>query len=250
MPTEPRRKTQMWWYFVSLVRFVVLPLVLIALVACIVYARVDRTAGVALLVSIALGYIATVERLLRKPYLASFLPDPQCSKPSDENDAASWFIRVGVVNYGLTPAKECVGRLLEVRSADGQHLAKFDPLTLFWARQDRENTGFSPAVIQGGGDFEYLDIAQVKRADTTPLALRVVVPRRMSLTQWPADYPSPGHDPVLKPGTYNLLIGVHAADAYVRPCWFEITCDADVPDSCGDKVPCRIRKTTHRCERG
>jgi len=249
MPKELALRTQRWSRFVSLVS-VIAALLAINAVVWGMRAIGDLVAAFSLGSSIVIGFVATIRPFLLKPRLDLFVPDPQCSKPSEEKDTASWFVRLGIVNYGLTPAKDCVGRLLSVWTAEGEQLTKFDPLTLFWARQDKESTGFNPVVIQGGGDFEYLDIAQVKRADTTPLALRVVVPRPMTLTKWPPDYPSPGVDPVLKAGTYYLLISVHAADAYIKPSWFEITCDAVVPDSCDEKAPCRIRKAAPRLALG
>ena len=202
----------------------------------------DFVAASGLALSVLVAHVATIRPLLRKPRLDLFVGDVPCSPPDAENDTASWFIRLGIVNYGLTPARDCVGRLLSVWTAEGEQLIKFDPLTLFWARQDNNHTGFSAVVIQGGGDFEYLDLAQVKKADTTPVELRVVIPPPMTLTKWPPDYPSSGQDPVLKGGTYYLLIGVHAADASITPTWFEITCDAVVPDSCDEKAPCQIRQ--------
>jgi len=242
MPKEARQKTDRWSRFVSIIRRVVVPLVVIGAVACSACTGGGPIAGIALAVSIAVAYVASIEPLLKKPRLALFKVDVRCSPPDALDDMASWFLRVGIVNYGLTPATDCVGRLLEVRTAEGEQLMKFDPLTLFWARQDKNGGGFSPVVIQGGGDFEYLDIAQVKKSNTAPVELRVVIPPAMTLTKCPDDHPSPGTGPVLKGGTYYLLIGVHADDAYVKPSWFEISCDVVVPDSCDEKTPCQIRQ--------
>lgn len=242
MSTQLMRSTQRWSLFVNFIIRAGVALLAINAFVWGMRSRSDFVSASALALSIVVGYVGTIRPLLRKPRLALFIDDRvPCSPPVTVNDTPSWFLRVGVVNCGLTPARDCVGRLLEVRTAESERLPKFDPLTLYWARQDNDHTGFSPVVIQGGGDFEYLDVAQVKKG-TTPVELRVVIAPPMTLSNWPSDYPSPGINPVLKAGTYCVLISVHAADAYVNPSWFEITCDAPVPGSCDEPPPCRIRQ--------
>jgi hypothetical protein len=241
MPKEFERLTHRWFLLVSVVSIVVIPLLVVGVVVWSVLTHQDLIAAIGLALSVVVAYVATIRPFLEKPRLTLFRDSVRCSPPTLQNDTASWFVRLGIVNYGLRPAKDCVGRVFEVWTAQGEQLMKFDPLTLFWARQDNNHTGFSPVAIQGGGDFEYLDIAQVKMKDTTPLELRVVIPPPMTLTKWPDNYPSPGIDPVLKGGTYYLRIGVHAADAVIKPSWFEITCSEAVP-ACDEQPPCQIQK--------
>ena len=248
MPKKLERRVRGWSLLVSGVSIVIFLLV-IGIVGWSVCTRQDLIAAIGLSLSVVVAYVATIKPFLEKPRLCLFIDDVRCSPPTIQNDTASWFIRLGIVNYGLTPAKDCVGRVFEVWTAQGEQLMKFDPLTIFWVRQDKDHTGFSPVIIQGSGDFEYLDIAQVKKQDTLPLELRVVIPPPMTLTKRPDDYPSPGDKPFLKGGIYYLKIGIHAADANIKPSWFEITCPGVVPDSCCEKPPCQIQKKTPRFAR-
>ncbi len=244
MPRRLKRKIRCWNCFVAIIGYVGVPFLVIGVVVVSIYTRQDLIAALGLALSIAVAYFAAIRPLLRKPCLDLFIDKVRCSRPTEQNDTASWFIRLGVVNYGLTPAKDCVGRVIEVWTEQGEQLMKFDPLTLFWARQDKDHTGFNPVTIQGSGDFEYLDVAQVKKKNSPPIELRVAIPQPMTLTRGDDDSPSPGPDPVLKGGTYYLLIGVHAVDASIRCSWFEITCTETVPASCGDIQPCSIRQKT------
>jgi hypothetical protein len=200
---------------------------------------------ISLIVSITVAYIVPIRSFLEKPRLELCLDRPRCSSPHSEDDTESWFIRLKIRNYGLTSAKNCVGRVFEVwrhqGEQKGQQIEKFDPLTLFWARQDNEHTGFTPANIQGRGDYEYLDIAQIKKWNSTPLKLRVVIPHPMTLTKWPSHSPSPGTEPVLKAGTYYLKIGVYAENASLKPTWFKVSCSETVPP-CGKDPPYQIEK--------
>jgi len=248
MPKKLEGWVHWWSLLVSGVSIVVVPMLVIGVVVWSVCTRQDLMAAISLSLSVAVAYVATIKPFLEKPRLRLFIDDVRCSPPIEPDDTASWFIRLGIVNYGLTPAKDCVGRVFEVWTAQGERLMKFDPLTLFWTRQDNKNTGFSPIILQGG-DFEYLDIAQVKKKDTTPLELRVVIPPPMTLTRRPDNHPSPGIEAVLKGGTYYLLIGVQSADASIRRCWFEIACPELVPGFGCEEPPCQIQKKTPRFAR-
>lgn len=44
----------------------------------------------------------------------------------------------------------------------------------------------------------------------------------MVMAKYPDDYPSPDREPPLKDGTYYVLMGAHADNAYVRPRRFRI----------------------------
>jgi hypothetical protein len=194
-----------------------------------------------LALSILVAYVGPLRQWLEKPRLVLFLDRPRCSPAYSEDDTDSWLIRLGIMNYGLTPARNCVGRVSEVWNHHGEQIDKFDPLTLFWTRQDNEHTGFTPANIQSRGDYEYLDIAQIKKRNSTPLKLRALIPPPMTLTKWSSDSPSPGIEPVLKAGTYYLKIGVYAENANLNPTWFKVTCSETVPP-CGKEPPYQIEK--------
>lgn len=140
MPKELAQKAHRWSCCVFAINIVV-ALVAIGAVASSIVARRDLTPALGLALSIVVAHVATISPFLRKPRLALFVDDAPCSPPIEQGDTPSWFLRVGIVNYGLRPARDCVGRLLGVWTAQGQQLMKFDPLTLFWARQDRDHTG-------------------------------------------------------------------------------------------------------------
>lgn len=214
-------------------------LILLVIVAIGIGAQ-DTAAITGLVLSIATAYITTIRPLLRKPRLNLFIDEVRCSIPTLQGDTASWFIRLGVMNYGLTTAKGCVGRIIGIWTEQGEQIKKFDPLTLFWTRQDGRHTGFSPVDIQGYGDIEYLDIAQVKKHDLTPMGLRVVLRPPMTLSKGEANSPSPGVEPALRAGSYFIRIAIYAENANVDPSWFEIACSEKV-EECGEPSPCIIK---------
>ncbi len=168
-----------------------------------------------------------------------FRDEIRCSAPTDKNDTASWFVRLGIINCGLTEAKACIGRIVGVWTEQGEQLKKYDPLTLFWARQDATRTGFIRVNIQGYGDIEYLDVAQIKKSDSTPLRLRLVLP--LGLTKGDNESLSPGSEPVFRAGTFYIQVAVYSDESNIPPCWFKITCSKEVSE-CGGSIPCQIKK--------
>ncbi|WP_420645603.1 hypothetical protein [Candidatus Leptofilum sp.] len=197
--------------------------------------------GISFTLSIVVVYLATIRPVVRKPRLTFFIDKVRCSAPTEQGDTASWFMRLGIVNYGLTAADKCVGRIVSIWTETGEQLEKFDPLTLYWARQDGNHTGFSPINIQGYYDFEYLDIGQVKQNNLTPITLRVVLEPPMILSKGGNNSPSPGSTPSLRPGTYFIRVAVYAEEANIPPTWLEITCSEKISE-CGEFVPCSIRR--------
>lgn len=202
---------------------------------------------VGLMISIPTVYATTVRPLLRKPRLESGDDvDPQWSEPRPD-DTGSWFYRLKIENYGLTTAKGCFGRLIDVWTAEREQIRKFDPLNLFWARQSRrkedkgsgrEISTFQPLDIGGFRDFNFLDVAKVKGQELT---LRVEVPPPGRLTRGADDSPSPGKEPILRlPGTYYIRIGVYAEDAHISLKWFEIACSEIEQPLSSEKSPCEI----------
>lgn len=176
----------------------------------------------ALLLSTIGFYLTVLRPFLRRPVL-ELSTNTQWSAPTPENkqagDQGSWFIRLRIVNYGQTPAKNCVGRLIEVRTSEGKRLEKSDPMHLYWARQD-ERTAFSPIDIQGYGDFFFLDVTKCtsfKEADSI-FFLRVVIPSEMGLVAEEGQLP----DARLNLDDYFVRIGIYAKGAYIKPTWFKI----------------------------
>jgi len=232
------KQSRRWSVFVTFIDFVIIVLIVGLGGVFIIH---DTVGTVSLILSIAIAHITTIRPLLRKPRLKMFIDEIRCSAPTLEGDTASWFIRFGIMNFGLTAAKACVGRIISVWTESGEQLEKFDPLTLFWARQDNTHTGFSPVDIQGYGDVEYLDIAQIKKRDSVPLEWRVVLKPPMSLTKGDTDSASPGSEPVLRAGTYYIQIAIYAEEANIPARWFEITCSEKVSE-CGGPIPCDIKE--------
>lgn len=136
---------------------------------------------------------------------------------------SSWFLRLKIINRGLTPARKCVGRLIEVRDNNGKRLDRFDPFNLYWGRQNQLNP-YCPIDIQGNGDFCFLDVAQVTEADkNNPIDLRIVdAGGRLVLDS------NVGEGKKLPPGTYHLCIAVYSEeDVFIEPTWFTVSCAAD-----------------------
>jgi len=200
-----------------------------------------------LALSITVAYLATIRPFLMRPRLRLALDQIRCSAPTVSGDSPSWFIRLRVTNYGLSTAKDCTGRLLGVSTHNGLRLLKFDPLTLYWARQDH-HTGHKPLQIHPQGDLDFLDIIQVK-AGNAPLAIRAVIPEPMTLSRGEDNSPSPGTDAALKPAKYYLQVAVFSENAEPASCWLEVGCIPILPADCTDSTPCSARFGAPRLRR-
>jgi hypothetical protein len=171
-------------------------------------------------------------RYLLRPHL-QWEPNVQISPPTEDEieiygAGISWFLRLKIVNNGLTPAKNCIGRLIEVRDGNNRQFDRFDPFSLYWMRQNDLNP-FTPVDIQGNGDFFFLDIAQVKETDKdNPIDLRIVTPGgRLVIDS------NVGHGSKLPPGIYHLCIAIYSEeDMYKEPTWFTMTCDTNFSVDC------------------
>ena len=150
---------------------VIVLILIIALVAGVI--QVNNVAFVISLTALLLSGFNFYFNVYRPRYLLKpelhWEPNCQISPPTPDerkNDGAgiSWFLRLKIVNDGLTPAKNCVGRLIEVRDKNNKQLDRFDPFNLYWSRQNNLNQ-FAPVDIQGNGDFFFLDVVQVKEVD-------------------------------------------------------------------------------------
>lgn len=193
---------------------------------------------IGLALSAYLAYTTTVKPFLRKPRF-HIAVDLQWSSPTQSGETGSWFYRLRIENYGLTPAEGCVGRLLDVWTSSRQRIGKFDPLNLYWTRQD-QGTGFSPIALQAGGDFSFLDIAQVS---SEGLTLRVAIPKGMTLTSEPEGSPSPGNGPRLSlPGIYFARVGIYSENAFDSPTLYRIECSGFSPPPSEEEPPCQITK--------
>ncbi len=235
MPEKLQRRVIVWELFVKSFDILFMILFMIVLVFAFAYQSVlgrDYLGSLGLTLSVLVAYLTILRPFLRKPMLLPLIEENPIPSVSNLGQAPSWFCRLRILNYGFSPARNCVGRLTEIWIKKGERLIKFDPLTLYWARQDMLHTGYHPITIQGRRDFEYLDVAQCPPASQISV-LRVVLPKGMALPWMPDDSPSPDTSPGLRPGTYYFRIGIYADDANFGPTWFEIT----FYDQPGDNVP-------------
>jgi hypothetical protein len=165
----------------------------------------------------------------------TFSTDVDFSPPTPGEEEAgakrSWFIRLRVENSGQAPAMNCFGRLLELRNEDGEHLKQFDSLNLYWTRQNKPEK-YQRLDIREYGDFQYLDLAQVKEVDGL-LTLRVVIPEGYRLVK-PRGHS--GNAGGLRPGAYYLRVAIYADEVAIAPTWFRIEWTADF----SQEPPCSI----------
>jgi hypothetical protein len=200
--------------------------------------------GLSSILALAIGYISAIKPWLTRPRI-KLIPEmrPAYSPKEDETSGGSWNLRIFVGNSGVSTAKNCVGRLIEVKDRNGNRLQKFEPITLFWQRQDGTGVPFKPVDIAGYGDYWVLDVAKIEKGDEISLKLRVVLD--MVMAKFPDNNPfSPGREPHLRDNTYDILIGVQADNAYARPQWFRIKnhyVTADDTNYGFDKAPCEIK---------
>lgn len=190
----------------------------------------DPIAGAASGLAILTGYLTLLRPRLAKPILMLF--ENVQRSGSDQAGEGSWFIRVGVGNYGVTPAENCVGRLIEVWTKEGEWIDRFDPFDLLWARQSEGES--TPVTIRDRGDFCFLDIAHVKESREPLLSFRIDLPPGQALVR--DEEHSPGGGPVLRGGIYSIRVGVYADGSNVDSAWFEIDCSQPVTAASPPKI--------------
>ena len=183
------------------------------------------------LTALALSGFSFYFSLYRPKYLLKPILYFECNvqhsppTPDERNSGikSSWFLRLKIINKGLTTANKCVGRLIEVRDSNDKQFDRFDPFNLYWGRQNELNP-YRQIDIQGNGDFYFLDVGQVTEADkNSPIDLRIVDPGGKLVLD-----SNVGEGKNLPPGTYNLRIAVYSEeDVFIKPTWFTISCAAD-----------------------
>lgn len=199
------------------------------------------TSGISFLVSI-------IFPMLCRPILEVIIEQPPVfSNSTDTVHPSSWFHRVLLYNYGLKPAENCIGKLIEIRDSNSRKLNKFDSLPFYWSHQN-ENTSFDRVTIFGRGDYAILDVLkefEVNSARATnwlvsgeqePIRkdeldklrnelpiLRVHLTNPETFTYQGPNSASPGDKPVLKQGDYFLLIGFYADNGYAKPKWYKLS---------------------------
>jgi len=199
------------------------------------------TSGIAFVISI-------IFPLLSRPILDVIIEKPPVfSNSSDTAYPSSWFHRVLLYNYGLKPAENCIGKLIEIRDSNCRKLTKFDSLPFYWSHQN-ENTSFNGVTIFGRGDYAILDVLQeyeinsarainwLTSEEKEPIRidefdelrnklpnLRVHLPNPETFTYQGPNSSSPGYKPVLKQGDYFLLIGFYADNGYTKPKWYKLS---------------------------
>ena len=197
--------------------------------------------------------IALILPILRKPILELRIEKQPLFSKSEDQNPSSWFHRLYLINNGLLPAENCIGKLLEIRDANGKLITKFDPTPFYWSHQNK-NTEFNPVTIFGRGDYAILDILQEKvvihsddcktfndmkdidrsdypqgfsrdfvsaTEDEFP-SLRLHLPDPEPFPYYEIQSVSPGTKPILIPGTYYLLIGAYAKNGFAKPKWYRL----------------------------
>lgn len=164
--------------------------------------------------------------LLKKPILVIAESNPVLSKSKGRD---TWFHRLKVTNLGLVPAENCVGKLLEVQSANGKHIEKFDPVFLYWPRQGPQ---FTPVAIFAEDDFDYLDVFRegIGEGDPKEDGLRIHTPEGRTLIQGETDAEGKGPNS-LKPGIYFLRIGIFAENGQSKTEWLTLEVTKEVTTS-------------------
>lgn len=95
----------MWYSFLNAVDILIGGL-MIATIVIGAFGTQDKAAFIGLILSMAIAYLTTFRPFLRKPRLKLVVDEVRCSAPTLQGDTASWFIRLGITNYGLTMAKD------------------------------------------------------------------------------------------------------------------------------------------------
>jgi len=120
-------------------------------------------AGLAALITSWISlYFSVIRQVLRRPVIN--LEPSTSTVVFEPEEGSKTYLRLKVTNIGQTAAKNCVGRILELRDQENKQIS-YDPLYFFWARQnDNKDVGHHPITIYSG-DSEYLDIARVAHND-------------------------------------------------------------------------------------
>ena len=74
-------------------------------------------------------------------------PSPPTQDEQRSGTKSSWFLRLKIVNKGLTPANKCVGRLIEVRDTPISLGAVWRPQIGKYSRADTAKSALIPARI-------------------------------------------------------------------------------------------------------
>jgi hypothetical protein len=109
---------------------------------------------------VALGYFDG----LRGPRIHVTFADtePWCRRGNDDQGAGGLWIRLGIENRGVGPARGCVGRLISV-TTDGEVRSDVDPVQLRWAGLPRSRA-FDPVDLRRE-QREYLNVLYLRDGD-------------------------------------------------------------------------------------
>jgi hypothetical protein len=164
-------------------------------------------AGLAVIVTSWISlYFSVIRSVIRRPVLKTEVNSGTII--IEKKEGLKTYLRLKITNSGQMVAKNCVGRLLEIRDHLGNPV-QYDPLYFFWARQDDVNVDFSPVQIYAG-DSEYLDTVRIGHKEKT-LKLRLSTKRQF--------VPQGVYFPL---DDYYLLIGVYADDAVPYREWYQV----------------------------
>jgi hypothetical protein len=88
--------------------------------------------------------------------------EPWCRRGIDDQGAGGLWIRLGIENRGVGPARGCVGRLISV-TTDGEVRSDVDPVQLRWAGLPRSRA-FDPVDLRRE-QREYLNVLYLRDGD-------------------------------------------------------------------------------------
>lgn len=178
----------------------------------------------AVILAVSGFYLGVLDPLLRRPPLV-VSSDPDASSPFQTptaTDAKPARLQLKISNYGQTPAYNCLCRLIELRTGDGQPVPTFAPQTLCWAQQrDPRDTGL--VTIHGYGDCYYLDLAEYTQSDDRLFF------RYAGLKAAPQEAADPIVEaPQLVPTNAFVRLGIYAEGVRNPPIWLQITAPGHV----------------------
>lgn len=194
---------------------IIVSLVLIAVVSVpIINGSVDKMAeygaGVAALVTSWIGlYFSVIRSAMRRPVLKA--ESNSGTIVIEKKEGRKTYLRLKVSNTGQTVARNCVGRLLEIRDHLGKPI-QYDPFYFFWARQDDVNVDFTPSQIYAG-DADFMDIVRIRHKDRT-VKLRISTKGQF--------VPQGVYFPLEE---YYLLVGIFADGTIPCRAWYQVAVD-------------------------
>ncbi len=123
-------------------------------------------------VAFFIAFLPSIQERLNAPKLKLVFEngEPYCrivhEKHADgasNSDINAYYMRIKVINTGKTTARDCKGKIVEIKKMNGEELQPFDPTTLRWSWQQ---TG---TIQLTRGEYDYLNVIKVYENKTNNL---------------------------------------------------------------------------------